>query len=171
MKRFLALLAIIVLALFITNCRKSSDSGLSNLADVQFSINSVTQNGGLKSTQVDSVVCNDTLTADYVKYKMDGGGWKTIPVFYVGNIPWTNTIKLSPGQHILNEFLVYSNHHTPNDSTDDVLLMATPHTGSQQYGTEPGRIAVMRFLNGDETDHALPFGTAPEAVRVTLGTY
>ncbi len=134
MKRFLALLAIIVLALFITNCRKSSDSGLSNLADVQFSINSVTQNGGLKSTQVDSVVCNDTLTADYVKYKMDGGGWKTIPVFYVGNIPWTNTIKLSPGQHILNEFLVYSNHHTPNDSTDDVLLMATPHTGSPWAG-------------------------------------
>jgi len=30
---------------------------------------------------------------------------------------------------------------------------------------------VMRFLNGDETDHALPFGTAPETLRVTLGTY
>ncbi|MGD0412014.1 MAG: DUF5597 domain-containing protein [Verrucomicrobiota bacterium] len=30
---------------------------------------------------------------------------------------------------------------------------------------------VMRILNGDETDHALPFSTAPEAVRVTLGTY
>jgi hypothetical protein len=29
----------------------------------------------------------------------------------------------------------------------------------------------MRILNGDETDHALPFSTAPEAVRVTLGTY
>jgi hypothetical protein len=30
---------------------------------------------------------------------------------------------------------------------------------------------VMRFLNGDETDHALPFGTAPETLRVTLGTF
>ena len=30
---------------------------------------------------------------------------------------------------------------------------------------------VMRILNGDETDHALPFSTSPEAVRVTLGTY
>jgi hypothetical protein len=29
----------------------------------------------------------------------------------------------------------------------------------------------MRFLNGDETDHALPFGTAPETLRVTLGTF
>jgi hypothetical protein len=30
---------------------------------------------------------------------------------------------------------------------------------------------VLRILNGDETDHALPFSTSPEAVRVTLGTY
>jgi hypothetical protein len=30
---------------------------------------------------------------------------------------------------------------------------------------------VMRILNGDETDHALPFGTAPQTLRVTLGTY
>ncbi len=28
----------------------------------------------------------------------------------------------------------------------------------------------MRILNGDETDHALPFGTTPETLRVTLGT-
>ena len=30
---------------------------------------------------------------------------------------------------------------------------------------------VMRILNGDETDHALPFGTAPQTLRITLGTY
>jgi hypothetical protein len=30
---------------------------------------------------------------------------------------------------------------------------------------------VMRILNGDETDRALPFGTAPQTLRVTLGTY
>jgi len=30
---------------------------------------------------------------------------------------------------------------------------------------------VARILNGDETDHALPFGTAPQTLRVTLGTY
>jgi hypothetical protein len=30
---------------------------------------------------------------------------------------------------------------------------------------------VSRILNGDETDHALPFGTAPQTLRVTLGTY
>jgi hypothetical protein len=30
---------------------------------------------------------------------------------------------------------------------------------------------VGRILNGDETDHALPFGTAPQTLRVTLGTY
>ena len=30
---------------------------------------------------------------------------------------------------------------------------------------------VARILNGDETDHALPFGTTPQTLRVTLGTY
>ena len=30
---------------------------------------------------------------------------------------------------------------------------------------------VSRILNGDETDHALPFGTSPQTLRVTLGTY
>jgi hypothetical protein len=30
---------------------------------------------------------------------------------------------------------------------------------------------VSRILNGDETDHALPFGTAPQTLRVILGTY
>jgi hypothetical protein len=30
---------------------------------------------------------------------------------------------------------------------------------------------VVRILNGDETDHALPFGTTPQTLRVTLGTY
>jgi hypothetical protein len=30
---------------------------------------------------------------------------------------------------------------------------------------------VMRILNGDETDHSLPFSSAPETLRVTLGTF
>jgi hypothetical protein len=30
---------------------------------------------------------------------------------------------------------------------------------------------VMRILNGDETDHSLPFSSVPETLRVTLGTY
>jgi len=30
---------------------------------------------------------------------------------------------------------------------------------------------VRRILNGDETDHSLPFSSAPETLWVTLGTY
>jgi hypothetical protein len=54
-----------------------------------------------------------------------------IPVFFVGNVPWTSSIKLSEGIHTINEFVVYSDNHTPNDISDDVVLWATPHTGSQ----------------------------------------
>jgi hypothetical protein len=46
----------------------------------------------------------------------------------------------------------------------------TKSSASKAY-SPASAFKVMRILNGDETDHALPFSTAPEAVRVTLGTY
>jgi len=43
------------------------------------------------------------------------------------------------------------------------------HNGRDYSPASAFRVA--RILNGDETDHALPFGTTPQTVRVTLGTY
>jgi hypothetical protein len=128
-----ALLLVIVFAFM--GCKKDqpTNSSLSTY-DVQFNINSVTQNGSLKSSAADSVVCDSGLLASYVVYKIDGGPFDTIPVFYVGNVPWTNTIKLTAGQHTLDEFLVYSDNNTPNNKHDDILLWATPHTGSPWAG-------------------------------------
>ena len=42
--------------------------------------------------------------------------------------------------------------------------------GSKPYSADSA-FRVMRILNGDETDHAMPFGTNAETLRVTLGTY
>ena len=137
MKKILTVLAIILVALITTNCKKDAVPG-SGTADVQFNINSVTQNG-LKFDFPDDVICNETLLPDYVVYKLDDGPLKTIPVFFVGNVPYTNTIKLEAGSHVLQEFLVYSDNNTPNNSTDDVLLWAAVHTGSDWaiYVTTP----------------------------------
>lgn len=121
------MLTIIMVALFTTNCKKDQTSNLS-LGTLQFNINSVTQNH-LKSLAIDSVVCNDSLKADHVVYKLDNGPFDTITVFYIGNVPYTNDINLPSGTHVLNEFLVYSSAHFGN-----VLLYATPHTGSQWAG-------------------------------------
>jgi hypothetical protein len=43
------------------------------------------------------------------------------------------------------------------------------HNGRDYSAASAFRVA--RILNGDETDHALPFGTTPQTLRVTLGTY
>lgn len=128
MKKILTVLAIILVAMITTNCKKSTDLG-SGTADVQFNVNSITQ-GGLKYEFPDDVICNETLLPDYVVYKLDDGPLKTIPVFFVGNVPFTNTIKLEQGPHVLQEFLVYSDNNTPNNPADDVLLMAAPHANS-----------------------------------------
>jgi len=43
------------------------------------------------------------------------------------------------------------------------------HNGRDYSAASAFRVA--RILNGDETDHALPFGTTPQTLRVTLGIY
>lgn len=126
LKQNVIMLAIFMMALFTTSCKKDQPSNPSDgTYDVSFNINSVTQK--LKSTL--DINCS-TLKADYVTYKIDGGNFITIPVFYVGDIPYTNTIKLLSGTHTLNEFIVYSDNNTPDVLTDDIVLSAAPHTGS-----------------------------------------
>ena len=45
-----------------------------------------------------------------------------------------------------------------------------PSRDRKDYSTASA-FRVMRILNGDETDHSLPFSSVPETLRVTLGTY
>lgn len=134
LKQFAIVLSIFMMALLTTtSCKKDQPSNpVAGTQDVSFNINSVTQNG-FKSTNADTIICS-TLQADYVLYKMDGGAFINIPVFYVDGKPWTNSIKLTEGTHILNEFLVYSDNNTPNDYSDDILLSAAPHVGSTFAG-------------------------------------
>jgi hypothetical protein len=128
------LFATVLLIFIMPSCKKDqpSNSSLSTY-DVQFDINSVTQNGTFKSTATDTIICDTGLLASYVVYKMDGGPFDTIPVFYIGNTPWTNTIKLTAGPHVLDEFIVYSDNNTPGKG-DDIVIWATPHTGSAWAG-------------------------------------
>ena len=131
LKQMTVMLAIVMIAFTSTSCKKDQPSNPPDgTYDVKFNINSVTQN----STKSLSDINCSTLKADYVTYKIDGGNFITIPVFYVGNIPWTNSIKLTSGTHTLNEFIVYSDNGTPTVFTDDIVLSAAPHTNSI-YGT------------------------------------
>ena len=121
----------------IIGCKKDAQPSQITEQEVSFNLNSVSENGGLKST---NVLCYEGLKADYVKYKIGTGDFKMIPVFYVGNLPWTSSIKLMSGDYTLTEFLVYNNGPDGiTNNADDVLISAVPHTGASyaQYVTTP----------------------------------
>jgi len=125
MKKGLLIFSLVFAMWSITNCTK--DTVLSD-PEVQFNLNSVLT-GGFKTGMV-VPICSD-LVANYVLYKIDNLELKPIPVFYVNGVPWTNSIKMSAGTHTISEFLVYNDHNTPNDLTDDILLSAVPHNNSE----------------------------------------
>ena len=109
-------------------CKKDNQPTTNIIKDVSFLLNPVTGgNGWLKST---NVTCTD-LPIHYIKYKLGSDNFKVLSVFYINNIPFTTSTKLPVGSYILNEFLAYNNNNTPNDSTDDILVSATPHLGSE----------------------------------------
>lgn len=128
MKRVLTfLLALSAFSLLpVTNsCMK--DQPNDHLIDVSFNINTIYQQGGLKSDG-SNVMNSSGLEADYVRVVINDEEY-IINVFYIGEMPYTNTIKLPLGIYNLSEVVVYSDNHNSN-SDDDVALAATPHAGS-----------------------------------------
>ena len=91
-KRLAIIMAILMMAIFTTNCKKDNTTNPSDgTKEVYFTVNSVSQNH-LKSTNSDTIICSDK-TADYVKYKLDGGSFKVIAVNPTSK-PTTSSIKL-----------------------------------------------------------------------------
>jgi hypothetical protein len=128
MKRVLTFsLFLLVLSLLpiMNSCGK--DQPQDHLIDVSFNINSSPAERGIKLTPTESIVCSD-LEADYVKVIIDGEEY-ILNVFYIGKMPYTNTIKLPSGNYTISEVLVYSDNNNSN-SDDDIVIAATPHSGS-----------------------------------------
>lgn len=98
----------------------------------------------------EEIICLD-YKASYAKYKLNGGAWQKMDVFEVLGQSWTSSIKLSAGNHILNEFLLFNDNNTPEDDSDDILLSATPHSGSQHssYLSSP-ELALERVIEVGE---------------------
>ncbi len=131
MKKVFSLSSIAVVAIlfiFMFACNKQEDL-LPDTGgqDVSFEIlnNSLlnkTKNGG------GDIECQDHL-ASYVKVVIDGQVQK-IAAFYVADRLYSNTVSMQPGSHIISDFLVYWDGGTTSTENDDVLISATPHTGS-----------------------------------------
>jgi len=133
MKKLVLSLAVLGLFLALASCNKSKNDGTNPQQvsqGVSFSIIPGTNPGGLKSD------CFST-TASYAKVWLNVGSTPynngnpiQVDIFYLTGVPYTNSIQLPPGTYTVTDFIIYNDNQTPNNTSDDIVLAASPHTGS-----------------------------------------
>ncbi len=69
------------------------------------------------------------LEADYASITISGVTY-TAATFVVNEVLYTQAIKLDPGTYTLEEFVLYNDNDTPEDTSDDLVVSAAPHTGA-----------------------------------------
>lgn len=123
MKIGLFLLGIISVA-GLTSCNKDNEIDQQTASsEVSFTIQPGKSTTGMKATD-----CFNE-KASYVNVTIDGQLHK-IDVFYIDNVPYTNTIKLTPGIHTIQDFIMYNDNMTPALATDDWVMAAAVHEGA-----------------------------------------
>lgn len=120
---------LVIFSLFIafTGCKKVDfPENTPSVKDqgIAFSIKPGDNPSGLKAT----LDCFSE-PADYAIAQIDDSAY-TVAIFYIGEIPYTNSIQLLAGPHVLQEFTMWSDNNTPNTKSDDWVMAATPHVGS-----------------------------------------
>jgi len=133
MKKMIYTLLPAILLLFATACQKSDNAEPASEQGISFSLDAKTT---LKSTD-----CY-TKKADYARVVINGTLY-LVDVFYIDNKPYTNTLKLPVGNYSISEFMLMDDNNTPGSTPDDVIIAATPHTGSEfaAYVAQPLDIA------------------------------
>jgi hypothetical protein len=112
----------VILLLFVLACQKNDNTKPSTAEQgIAFSMD---PQSTLKSSDCFSK------KADYAKVVISNVLYK-VDVFYIDSKPYTNTIKLPVGDYTLSEFILMDDNNTPNDTSDDVVIAATPHAGSE----------------------------------------
>ena len=123
MKKLLLLTVAATMIFF--GCKKNETPTTNSTQDVVFA-SSEMPIGGLKSTRD----MDENLTVHYASVTIDGSIY-TPEVFYLNNVAYTQAIKLDVGNHTLDQFLLMNNNDTPDDTSDDVIVKATPIAGSE----------------------------------------
>lgn len=115
---FLPLAILIVLS----SCNKDGILTGDDMSLQEVSFSTRVLSGGKKSIYDVSGIDYALVQIDTVKYR---------PAVYTidGNI-YTQSIKLPPGSYTLSKFLMMNDNNTPDDYSDDVIILATPMEGS-----------------------------------------
>jgi hypothetical protein len=124
MKKLFVLIA--ALALITYGCKKDQPQPTNQLVDVSFT--GVPMSKDLGGTKVDACFAFE---ADWAVITIDDVDY-TVDVYYIDGVPYTKSIKLTPGQgegtdgkYVMTKFLLYSDYDTP-EVEDDGILAAAP---------------------------------------------
>jgi len=118
---------ILLMAFAFFSCQKPEDVPPVNKDKIDVVFAGITNEiGSLKSTDI--VDCNKP-DADYAQVKIDNTIYRPL-VFYIDGVPYTQSIKLSPGTHSVKEFMLMNDNNTPDNFGDDIIVSATPIKGS-----------------------------------------
>jgi hypothetical protein len=132
MKKLLALTGMAVMVF--ASCTKETPGTDPNAPqDVIFT--SAIENGGLKGLKADDPTVCTNPDADYAQIVINKKGSTdtetyTPSVFIVNNNLYTQAVKLNPGEYEVAVFTLMDNSGTPDDTSDDVIVRATPNRGS-----------------------------------------
>ncbi|NOY50480.1 MAG: hypothetical protein GXO88_07965 [Chlorobi bacterium] len=119
------LLLSVIASMFMFGCKKTETPPTSTGEDVVFA-SAEMPIGGLKAGREIS----ENLSVQYASATIDGTTY-TPEVFYLNNIAYTQAVKLEVGVHTLSQFLLMNDNDTPNDTSDDIIVKATPLAGSE----------------------------------------
>ncbi|MEI7501456.1 MAG: hypothetical protein WCK84_13535 [Bacteroidota bacterium] len=138
MKKISLFILGLMAVVFITSCNKAKDNSplpTTGTAEISFNILAGKDPSGLKDGGADCINLNKsgnyvivTLAlgdATPVDYRLD--------VFYIGEEPYTNTLKLAPGAYTVMDFIMMNDNMTPGTTSptinDDFVVAAAVHAG------------------------------------------
>ena len=130
MKNLKILLSAMLIAfgLMFTSCDKDKDNDAIPQGEFKFVIEYT--DFDLKA---DVPMCDEALTMDYIKFKIDGGDWISSPVLNANGKILTKVLKMAPGTYSLTDFVVYHDVAPIGEGTEDILVRAAPEVGSEYW--------------------------------------
>lgn len=123
MKKYYLLFPVIALAIILGCQKEQEQEQIQTESDVSFTGIPVSK---LNMKSTDSCF---SVQADYAKVVINGTDHFP-EVFYLDDIPYTTALKLMPGSYNVESFILYDDNQTPGLMDDDVIVAATPESGS-----------------------------------------
>jgi hypothetical protein len=127
MKTRIFTLSLMLMAVVLFSCKKDKEESASQ-QEVSFQANQIIPEGGLKSTADFDIECSTTEPSN-AHIVIEGVVYDP-SVYRVDGVLYTQAIKLTPGDYTVTQFFLYKDLGTPGYDAADLIVMATPETGS-----------------------------------------